>query len=46
MERGVNIPRLNKEQMRKIKMRLGDLFKYEINPHMTELQPNPEDWDG
>jgi hypothetical protein len=45
MERGVNIPRLNKEQMRKIKTGLEDLFKHEINPPMTELQPDPGDWD-
>jgi hypothetical protein len=46
MERGVNIPRLNKEQMQKIKTGLEDLFKYEINSFMTELQPDPGDWDG
>jgi hypothetical protein len=37
MERGVNIPRLTKEQMRKIKTGLADLFKHEINPLMSEL---------
>jgi hypothetical protein len=37
MERGVNIPRLNKEQMRKIKTGLEDFFKYEINPLMSEF---------
>jgi hypothetical protein len=41
-----NIPMLNKEQMRKIKMGLEDLFKHEINALMTEFQPNPGDWDG
>jgi hypothetical protein len=46
MERGVNIPRLNKEQMRKIKTGLAGLFKHEINPLMSELQPDPGDWDG
>jgi hypothetical protein len=46
IERGVNIPRLNKEQMRKIKMGLEDLFKYEIDPLVTEFQPDPGDWDG
>jgi hypothetical protein len=46
MEREINIPKLNKEQMRKIKIELEDLFKYEINPLMTELQPDPGDWDG
>jgi hypothetical protein len=46
MERGVNIPRLNKEQMRKIKTGLEDLIKYEINPLMTEFQSDPGDWDG
>jgi hypothetical protein len=46
MERGVNIPSLNKEQMRKIKTGFEDLFKCDINPLMTELQPNPGDLDG
>jgi hypothetical protein len=46
MERGVKIQRLNKEQMRKIKTELQNLFKYKINPLMTELQPDPGDWDG
>jgi hypothetical protein len=46
MERGVNIPRLNKEQMRKIKTGLEDFFRYEINLLMTELQPDPGDWYG
>jgi hypothetical protein len=46
MEREVNIPRLNKEQMQKNKMGLEDLFKHEINPLMTEFQPDPGDWDG
>jgi hypothetical protein len=46
MEREVNIPRLNKEQMRKIKMGLEDLVKYEISPLITDLQPDPGDWDG
>jgi hypothetical protein len=46
MERGINVPRLNKEQMRKIKTGLESLFKYEITPLMTELQPDPADWDG
>jgi hypothetical protein len=46
MERGINIPRLNKEQMRNIKSGLEDLFKHEINQLMTEFQPDPGDWDG
>jgi hypothetical protein len=46
MERGVNISRLNKEQMQRIKMDLKNLFKYGINPFMTEFQPDPGDWDG
>jgi uncharacterized protein YpbB len=41
MERGINIPRLNKEQMRKIKTELEDFSKYEINLLMTEFQPDP-----
>jgi hypothetical protein len=31
--------------MRKIKTGLEDLFKHEIDPLMTEVQPDPEDWD-
>jgi hypothetical protein len=46
MEREINIPKLNKEQMREIKTGLEDLLKYEINPPMTEFQPDPGDWDG
>jgi hypothetical protein len=46
MERGVKIPGLNKEQMPKVKTRFEDLFKYEINPLKTELQPDPGDWEG
>jgi hypothetical protein len=46
MEQGVNIPRLNNEQMRKIKTGWEELFKYEIDPLMTEFQPDPGDWDG
>jgi hypothetical protein len=32
--------------MRKIKTGLEDLIKYEINPLMTEFQPDPGDWNG
>jgi hypothetical protein len=46
IEPEVNIPRLNKEQMRKIKMGLKDLFKHEINSLVTEPQPDPGDRDG
>jgi hypothetical protein len=46
MERGVNIQRLNKEQTRKIKTGLEDLFRHEINSLMTEFQPDPGDCDG
>jgi hypothetical protein len=46
MERGINIPRLNKEQMWKIKTGLDDLFKHEIDSFMTELESDPGDWDG
>jgi hypothetical protein len=46
IEGRINISRLNREQMRKIKKRSEDLLKYEINPLMTESQPDPGDWDG
>jgi hypothetical protein len=46
MERGVNIPRPNKEWIRKIKTGLEDRFKYEIKPLMIEFQADPRDWDG
>jgi hypothetical protein len=45
MERRVNTPRLNKEQMPKIKTGLDDLVKYEIDPLITEFQLGPADWD-
>jgi hypothetical protein len=45
MEQGINIPRPNKEQTRKIKTGLEDPFKHEIDPLMTEFQPDPGDWD-
>jgi hypothetical protein len=43
IERGVNIPRLNKDQLGKIKTGLEDLYKYDINRLMIELQPDPGD---
>jgi hypothetical protein len=43
MERGISIPRLNKEQTRNIKRGLEDFFKCKINQLMTELQPDPGD---
>jgi hypothetical protein len=46
MGRGINIPRLNKEQVRMIKTGLQDLFKHEINPLMIECQPDHADWNG
>jgi hypothetical protein len=44
-ERAINIPRLNTEQMRKIKTGWEELFKDEINPLTAELQPDSGDWD-
>jgi hypothetical protein len=32
--------------MRKIKTGWEELFKYEIDPLMTEFQPDPGDWHG
>jgi hypothetical protein len=45
MELGINIQRLNNEQMRQIKTALEDLSKYEIDSLMTEFQPHLGDWD-
>jgi uncharacterized protein involved in cysteine biosynthesis len=42
----VNIPQLNKEQMRHIKVGLSELFKNEINPMITNLIPETGDWNG
>jgi hypothetical protein len=46
MERGINIPRLNKKHMRNIKTGLEDLFKYEISPLITEFEVDSGDWGG
>jgi hypothetical protein len=32
--------------MRNIKMGLEDFLKSEINPFITEFEPDPGDWDG
>jgi hypothetical protein len=39
VNRGVNIPQLNKEQMRHIKIGLSESFKNEINPVITNRIP-------
>jgi hypothetical protein len=44
--RGVNIPQLTLEQMRRVKQGLGDLFRNEINPLLIKFQPKQDDWHG
>jgi hypothetical protein len=43
---GVNIPKLTKKDMIKVRVGLLDLFEHEINPLMKEFQPENGDWDG
>jgi hypothetical protein len=45
-EGGVNIPRLDAQQMRKIQRGLNDLFEHEINPLIEEFALMQDDWDG
>jgi uncharacterized C2H2 Zn-finger protein len=44
-DQGVNIPRLDAQQMRRVKRGLSDLFEYQINPLIEEFQPSADDWD-
>jgi hypothetical protein len=44
VEKGVNIPQLTKEQVRKMKAGLIDLFKETINPMLRKFQPEASDW--
>jgi hypothetical protein len=46
VNRGVNIPQLNKEQMRRLKVGLSELFKNEINSMITNMIPEKDDWNG
>jgi hypothetical protein len=45
-EGGVNIPRVDAQQMRKIKRDLTDLFRHVINPLKGEFRATHRDWDG
>jgi hypothetical protein len=49
ISRGVNIPQLNTEQMRKVKEGLSDLFKGELNPLLEQMMSRTdghEEWVG
>jgi hypothetical protein len=43
--KGVNIPQINKAEMKKIRERLIDLFKNDLNPLLKEFQPEPDNFD-
>jgi hypothetical protein len=44
--RGVNIPQMSQAEMRKVRERLINLFKKEINPMMKEFQSKEDYWDN
>jgi hypothetical protein len=42
ISRGVNIPQLNAQQMRKVKEGRGDLFAGELNPLLEQMMPTSD----